>query len=177
MTAGQDAVRVIDPRNDFIMDSLLRGVVSGGTGYLAKQKLGRNDMAGKTGTTNESFDAWFCGYTPKLVGVAWFGYDNPRSLGDRETGGGLALPIWINYMSYALKGQPETERQPPEGVVQMAGDWAYEEYANGQGIASVGLGDAMPGASAPAGEQSPGINLAPTPEQEKQKVLDMFRGN
>jgi penicillin-binding protein 1A len=59
----------------------------------------------------------------------------------------------------------------------MAGDWAYEEYANGQGIASVGLGDAMPGASAPAGEQSPGINLAPTPEQEKQKVLDMFRGN
>lgn len=132
MTASKDAVRVIDPRNDFIMDSLLRSVVSGGTGYLAKQKLGRSDMAGKTGTTNDSFDAWFCGYTPKLVGVAWIGYDNPRSLGDRETGGGLALPIWINYMSYALKGQPETERQPPEGVVQMAGDWAYEEYANGQ---------------------------------------------
>ncbi|MCT5578593.1 hypothetical protein LZL60_19935, partial [Pseudomonas aeruginosa] len=67
--------------------------------------------------------------------VAWMGYDNPRSLGDRETGGGLALPIWINYMSYALKGEPQTERQPPEGVVQMAGDWAYEEYANGQGVA------------------------------------------
>ncbi|KHL03629.1 UNVERIFIED_CONTAM: hypothetical protein LK11_71695, partial [Mumia flava] len=74
---------------------------------------------------------------------------------------------------------PQTERQPPEGVVQMAGDWAYEEYANGQGVASVGLGDAMPGGSAPAGDQSqqPGINLAPTQEQEKQKILDMFRGN
>ncbi|WP_413707659.1 penicillin-binding protein 1A [Ralstonia sp. Ralssp110] len=179
MTAGKDAVRVIDPRNDFIMDSLLRSVVSSGTGYQAKVKLGRNDMAGKTGTTNDSFDAWFCGYTPKLVGVAWMGYDNPRSLGDRETGGGLALPIWINYMGYALKGEPQTERQPPEGVVQMAGDWAYEEYANGQGVASVGLGDAMPGASAPAGDQSqqPGVNLAPTQEQEKQKILDMFRGN
>ncbi|HWV03127.1 penicillin-binding protein 1A [Ralstonia sp.] len=178
MTAGKDAVRVIDPRNDFIMDSLLRSVVSGGTGYQAKVKLGRNDMAGKTGTTNDSFDAWFCGYTPKVVGVAWMGYDNPRSLGDRETGGGLALPIWINYMSYALKGEPQTERQPPEGVVQMAGDWAYEEYANGQGVASVGLGDAMPGASAPAGDQpQPGVNLAPTQEQEKQKILDMFRGN
>ena len=85
-------------------------------------------------------------------------------------------------MSYALKGQPETDRQPPEGVVQMAGDWAYEEYANGQGIASVGLGDAMPGAagpaSAPGGDQpQPGGSLAPTPEQEKQKILDMFRGN
>ncbi|WP_423195803.1 MULTISPECIES: penicillin-binding protein 1A [unclassified Cupriavidus] len=170
--AGQDAVRVLDARTAFIADSMLREVVRSGTANPAKQRLGRNDLAGKTGTTNDSVDAWFAGYTPKLVGIAWMGYDQPKSLGARETGGGLALPIWASYMGKVLKGVPESpERQPPEGVVMVAGDWAFEENAGGAGVASVGLGDPWPGKP----EETP---HAPTPdtESEKKKILEMFGG-
>jgi len=96
--AGEDASRVLDKRTAFVMDSLLQEVTKTGTAASARAKLGRTDIAGKTGTTNESHDAWFAGYNPKLVAIAWIGFDKPESLGDKETGGGLALPMWISYM-------------------------------------------------------------------------------
>jgi membrane peptidoglycan carboxypeptidase len=100
--AGANAERAIDPRNAFIMTTLLHDVVVYGTGARV-QALKRKDLAGKTGTTNDNVDAWFCGYNASLVGVAWIGYDQPRSLGNNETGGVAALPIWMSYMEKILK--------------------------------------------------------------------------
>lgn len=114
---GEGAERVIDPRNAFIMTSMLREVVRSGTAARA-MKLGRNDLAGKTGTTNEFVDAWFNGFHPSLVAVAWIGFDNPRSLGRGETGANAALPIWMDYMAKVLKGVPEAQFPVPEGVVE-----------------------------------------------------------
>ena len=114
--AGEGAERAIDPRNAFIMTTMLRDVVRAGTGAKAMQ-LGRQDLAGKTGTTNESVDAWFCGFNAGMVGVAWIGYDQPKTLGPQETGAAAALPIWMAFMSKALKGVPEVPIKPPEGVV------------------------------------------------------------
>ncbi len=169
--AGADAVRVLDARTAFIADTMLRDVVRTGTANSAKQRLGRNDLAGKTGTTNDAVDAWFAGYTPKLVAIAWMGYDQPKSLGVRETGGGLALPIWVGYMGKMLKGVPELpERQAPEGVVMVGGDWTFEENAGGAGVASVGLGDPWPG-KPDESTQSPA-----DVEAEKKRILEMFGG-
>lgn len=116
--AGDENLRVIDPRNAFIMDSMLQDVTRYGTAARVA-RLGRRDLAGKTGTTNDFLDAWFCGYSPTLVGVAWVGFDQPRSLGRNETGGSVALPIWIGYMEKALKGVPQVERERPAGIVDM----------------------------------------------------------
>jgi penicillin-binding protein 1A len=138
--AGDEAHRAIDERNAFLMDSLLRDVVRRGTATSAL-RLKRSDLAGKTGTTNDSHDAWFVGYAPRVAAVAWVGFDQPRKLGDRETGGGLALPIWINYMATALKGMPDRPVTPPAGVVQLDGDWYYAETRPGQGIASLGVAE------------------------------------
>ncbi|MEO8385051.1 MAG: penicillin-binding protein 1A [Betaproteobacteria bacterium] len=109
------AERVIDPRNAFIMTSLLRDVVRYGTAARA-MSLGRNDLSGKTGTTNDSLDAWFAGYNSGLVAVSWIGFDSPASLGEAETGGGASLPIWMYYMAKALKGVPEQPFDAPTGV-------------------------------------------------------------
>jgi penicillin-binding protein 1A len=98
------------------MDSLMQDVTRVGTGARAAG-LGRKDIAGKTGTTNEFIDAWFAGYNPSLVGVAWVGFDQPKSLGRNQTGGLVALPIWSGYMAQALKSVPEMPRAVPEGVV------------------------------------------------------------
>ena len=139
--AGKDAEQAIDPRNAFIMTTMLRDVVRAGTATKA-MALGRGDLAGKTGTTNDSVDAWFAGFNQSLVGVAWVGFDQPKSLGERETGGGVALPIWINFMKTALKGVPETPLKPPGGVVSATvsgdgeglvdsgsvSDWFYSEF-------------------------------------------------
>ena len=95
------------------MDDILRGVATYGTAARARVLLKRNDIAGKTGTTNESVDAWFSGYTPSLVATSWLGFDQPKSLGSRETGGGVAMPIWVDYMQTALKGVPRKSRAPP----------------------------------------------------------------
>jgi len=119
--AGEEALRVIDARNAFIMDSMLQDVTRYGTA-ASVSKLGRHDLAGKTGTTNDFVDAWFCGYQPELVGVAWVGYDQPKSLGKNQTGGRIALPIWIDYMSRVLKGVPEAQRGVPEGVISARVD-------------------------------------------------------
>ena len=132
--AGEDASRVLDKRTAFVMDSLLQEVTKTGTAASARAKLGRTDIAGKTGTTNESHDAWFAGYNPKLVAIAWIGFDKPESLGDKETGGGLALPMWISYMGVALKGVPQESREVPDGVTQFDGDWFIPEFAPNGGV-------------------------------------------
>jgi penicillin-binding protein 1A len=132
--AGESAERVLDARNAFIMTSLLQEVVVAGTATRA-MALGRRDLAGKTGTTNDHIDAWFAGFHPNLVGVAWIGFDNPTDLGAEETGGRAALPIWVAYMASALKGMPQKELAPPSGVIAVTLDgdrreWMYEESAS-----------------------------------------------
>ena len=129
MPAGNEEMRAIDPRNAFVMDSMLRDVTIYGTAGRASATLKRHDLAGKTGTTNEYVDAWFCGYQQTLAGCAWIGFDQPRSLGRGETGGSAALPIWIGYMQKALKDVPESFMPVPEGLV------AKEVPASGKGPA------------------------------------------
>ena len=119
VTVGKNAERVIDPRNAFLMSNMMQDVIRGGTGARA-MALGRVDLAGKTGTTNEQMDAWFAGYQRHLAAVAWVGYDIPRTLGDRETGAVAALPIWMDYMGSVLKGQREELPIAPEGVTAVA---------------------------------------------------------
>lgn len=131
--AGEDAPQVMDERYAFLTDSLLQGVVTNGTARRALS-LGRTDLAGKTGTTNDSQDAWFAGYHPKLVALTWVGYDQPRSLGERETGGGLALPIWMGFMSEALKKLPSTPRVVPKGVIRVNQEYYTENNQPGTGI-------------------------------------------
>ena len=116
--AGDESLRVLDPRNAFIMDHMMQDVTRYGTAARAT-RLGRNDLAGKTGTTNEFVDAWFAGYQPTLVGIAWMGFDQPKSLGRNQTGAAVALPIWIGYMEKALKEIPEAPRTVPVGVVSV----------------------------------------------------------
>ncbi|MEO8935342.1 MAG: penicillin-binding protein 1A [Burkholderiaceae bacterium] len=155
LVAGDEANRVIDARNAFITDSLLRTVARSGTAARITAALKRNDLAGKTGTTNDSHDAWFAGYSnDNIVGIAWIGFDQPKSLGDRETGGGLALPIWLGYMSKALKGVPEKERVMPQGVVNVGGEVYYVENQPGQGVPSLGLDDPVPSADDGKGSSS-----------------------
>lgn len=137
--AGNEGIRVIDARNAFIMTTMLKDVVRGGTAARANS-LGRSDLAGKTGTTNDSVDAWFAGYQPQLVGVAWLGFDQPKNMGGHETGSGLALPVWINYMQKALAGVPVEERPVPPGVVFEGGDWYYAEMPSGKILTNVGVG-------------------------------------
>jgi penicillin-binding protein 1A len=134
-----ESARVLDPRNAFIMDSMLHEVARTGTGAAAVQRIGRPDIAGKTGTTSDAFDGWFGGYGGGIVAVAWMGYDEPKSLGGREFGSTLALPIWIDYMRSALAGRPIVERPVPEGVVQVNGDWVMEEHANDPAVRAIDL--------------------------------------
>ena len=117
VTAGNEELRVIDARNAYLMDSMMHDVVRRGTAARAGVALKRGDLAGKTGTTNDYVDAWFCGYQPTVVGVAWIGFDQPKKLGNGETGGVAALPIWIGYMEKALKGVPESYMEQPAGLI------------------------------------------------------------
>lgn len=126
-----EETRVLPARNVFVTTSLLQDVTRVGTAARAQATLGRSDVYGKTGTTDDAVDAWFAGFHPSLAAVAWVGYSEPRSLGERESGGGLALPIWIDYMATALKGVPEAPLVPPPGVLKIDQDWVYEEWALG----------------------------------------------
>lgn len=146
---AQEESRVIDARNAYITDQMLREVVRSGTGASATAKLGRRDLAGKTGTTSDAVDGWFAGYAGNVVAVAWMGYDDPKSLGGREFGSTLALPIWIDTMRVALAGKPETVRAVPEGISNAEGDWMFNEFLNGAGVRTLDMGDA-PAATAPA---------------------------
>ena len=118
-TAGDQTLLAIDPRNAFLMDGMLRGVTIFGTAARASVILKRHDLAGKTGTTNEQVDAWFCGYQRTVVGCSWIGFDQPKSLGGKETGGSAALPTWIAYMAKVLKDVPETFMPQPEGLAAL----------------------------------------------------------
>lgn len=159
--------RAIDARNAFIMSSLLQEVTRTGTAAKAQAILKRPDLYGKTGTTNDSVDAWFAGFQPSIAAITWIGYDTPRNLGSRETGGGLSLPVWISFMERALKGVPVMEPTVPPGVVNVGGEWFYEEYARNAGVSSVGMEDRS-GASATSPQ-------APPPSEERSRILDLFR--
>ncbi len=159
-----DTERVIDARNAFLMTSLLQEVTRSGTAARAQATLKRTDVYGKTGTTNDSMDAWFAGYNPTLAAVTWIGYDTPKKLGDRETGGGLSLPVWISFMDSALKGIPVSELRAPEGMVNVGGEWFYEEYARRAGVSGVGLED-----------NAEPLTVPLPPAEEKMKILDLFR--
>jgi len=166
--ATENNPRAIEARNAFIMDSLLQEVTRSGTAARAQATLKRPDVYGKTGTTNDAVDAWFAGFQPTIAAVTWIGYDTPRNLGSRETGGGLSLPIWISFMERALKGVPVSEPTVPPGVVNVSGEWFYEEYARNAGVASVGMEDQPPAV--------PGVApTAPPPSEERNKILDLFR--
>jgi len=157
--AGQNADRVIDPRNAFIMTTMMRDVVRAGTAAQA-MRLGRQDLAGKTGTTNENVDAWFCGFNASMVGVAWIGFDQPRTLGTNETGAVAALPIWMAFMAKALKGVPEVPLKPPDGILvaKINAETGLREN-DGGGISEYFYAEFPPrqreDALAPAGGQAP----------------------
>lgn len=163
----EEAARAVDARNAFLMSSLLQEVTRSGTAAKAQATLKRSDIYGKTGTTNDSMDTWFAGYHPTLTAVVWMGYDNPRKLGDRETGGSLSLPVWIGFMEQALKGLPVAEPPVPEGVLNIGGEWFYDEYARGAGVSSLGLED--------AGTAGAPMTIPLPPAEEKKRILDLFR--
>jgi penicillin-binding protein 1A len=187
----EELEQIIDPRNAFIMSNLLKESVRSGTATRA-QALKRQDIAGKTGTTNDAADAWFAGFTPKIVAVTWLGFSTPKSLGEKETGGGAALPIWMGYMSTALKGEPQANPTKPDGLIsiriggtpkpldinaplpdidakpQMEGgyfEYFYSEYPQGSGITYIG-GDyrpADPNGMLPPLELPATVNTEPGP--------------
>jgi penicillin-binding protein 1A len=155
-----ESMRVLPARNAFIMDSLLQSIALRGTAAAARRAINRPDLYGKTGTTNDSIDTWFAGFQPSEVAIVWIGYDTPRKLGDNETGGGLSLPIWIDYMKHALNTVPVEQYPVPEGVVNIGDEWYYDEYTHGAGVASLGLEDKLP---------------APPNEEERKSILDLFK--
>ena len=173
--------RAIDARNAFLMTSLLQEVTRSGTAARAQSILKRSDIYGKTGTTNDAMDAWFAGYQATTTAITWIGYDTPRKLGDKETGGGLALPIWINYMATALRNVPVMEPDVPEGLVQLGNEWYYEEYTKGAGVNSLGTTSSKPeqDEKAPAPVPAPADPAAAPPivvsPEEKKSIFDLFR--
>ena len=122
------APRIMDERVNYIMHTILQDVVKKGTARKAK-KLNRDDLAGKTGTTNDQKDAWFSGYVDAMVATAWVGFDQPTTLGKNEFGSTAALPIWIDFMEIALKDVPQTQRQQPDDMVTIKIDEATGELA------------------------------------------------
>ncbi|WP_102817991.1 penicillin-binding protein 1A [Burkholderia ubonensis] len=170
LVADQNAPRAIDARNAYVMNSLLQSVAQRGTGAKSNV-LKRTDLAGKTGTTNDSHDAWFAGYQHTLAAIAWIGYDNPRSLGDRETGGGLSLPVWIDYMGAALKGVPEFKPTMPDGVETLGSELYFADFTPGHGFVST-VGVAQAPVAQDAEEEAPHVD-----EQEKQDIMNLFRGH
>jgi penicillin-binding protein 1A len=182
IVAEQNAPRAINEANAYIMNSLLQSVAQRGTGAKSNQ-LGRKDLAGKTGTTNDSRDAWFAGYQHTLAAIAWVGYDSPRSLGDRETGGGVALPIWMDYMREALRGVPPYEMPMPSDVVTLGGELYIDGFEPGQGfVASVGVPQAAQegeagSETAAASDSPPGAAPAAGAADEGQRVMNLLEGH
>jgi penicillin-binding protein 1A len=155
LTVGVNAPRVLDARNAYIMNSLLHSVATGGTG-AGTNILQRSDLQGKTGTTNDAKDGWFAGYQRSLVAVAWMGYDQPRSLGSREFGAQLALPIWVDYMRQALESVPESEPAMPDGLMSEGGELYYSDRQRGGGfVASIGVEAGVAGQGTDTDADSP----------------------
>lgn len=159
--------RVIDERNAFVMNSMLQNVARAGTAARAQATLKRPDLYGKTGTTNDAVDAWFAGFQPTITAVTWIGYDTPRNLGSRETGGGLSLPIWINFMQHALKDVPVADSYPvPPGVVNAGGEWHFDEFLGSMGVQSLGM---------TAADFADSNSMTPAPAaEERSRILDLF---
>jgi len=145
--------RIIPARNAFVMASLLQEVTRTGTAAKAQATLKRSDIYGKTGTTNDAVDTWFAGFQPAVTTVVWMGHDDNSSLGTREFGATLALPIWIDYMRPLLKNLPVTALPTPEGVQDVQGDWRYDEFVDGGFAAQIGMD---PG-------NTPSVTMAPLP--------------
>jgi penicillin-binding protein 1A len=185
IVAGQNAPRTISAGNAYIMNSLLHSVATAGTG-AGTNALHRSDLSGKTGTTNDAKDGWFAGYQPSLVAVAWMGYDQPKSLGSREFGAQLALPIWVDYMGRALRGVPDQPMAMPEGVATVGGELFLADKMPGNGfVASIGTdaGTALAGAGASdaVGTIGPAGLATPAPpdvtKQEQKQILNLFDNN
>jgi penicillin-binding protein 1A len=158
--AADESTRAIDARNAFLMTDLLQEVTRSGTAARAQATLKRPDIAGKTGTTNDAIDAWFAGYQRHLVAVVWMGYDAPRKLGDSESGGGLSLPVWLDFMGQALKKVPVADNVAPDGIVRLNGEWYFEEVRPDSGVTGLGLEEKLPN--------------APT-DHDRNSILDLFR--
>ena len=159
-----ETARVLDARNAFVVDTMLRDVTRYGTGAAATQRLSRTDIAGKTGTTSDAVDGWFAGYGANVVAVAWMGYDDPKSLGGREFGATLAMPIWIDYMRVALAKLPVEERAVPEGVVRDGADWIFGEYAGTTEFKAIDV-EPLPPPPEPAAQAEEDPVPAPVPEE------------
>lgn len=160
---AEDA-RAIPARNAFLAATMLNEVTRSGTAALAQAQLKRSDLFGKTGTTDNAVDAWFAGFQPSLVAVAWMGHGEPKSLGERESGGGLALPIWIDFMASALKDVPVATLAPPAGLVRDGDGWLYDELAVVGHVTRIGADGRMERAQPFAPPPPPSAESAPMPE-------------
>jgi len=161
------AQRVIPARNAFLMTQLMGEVTRSGTAARVQSTLRRPDLYGKTGTTNDAVDVWFAGFHPTLSAVAWMGHDNPRNLGRNATGGSLALPIWIDFMREAMAGVPVQQTSAPAGLMLADGEWYFEEFGPGQGVASLGMASE---------DLAPGTEVAPPMDPaDRRNILDLFR--
>ncbi|UJP06340.1 MAG: penicillin-binding protein 1A [Nitrosomonas sp.] len=165
ISINHGAKRIIDPRNAFLMTTMMQDVISHGTATRAKQ-LGRTDLAGKTGTTSNFVDAWFCGYQKNLVTIAWLGYDEPRSLGNNETGGRVALPMWMDYMAAVLKGVSMAEYKAPTGITSARINSATGFRESSGDIAEYFLNEQLP----PINEQP----VHSTPQTTRDLVDQLF---
>jgi len=182
VVAEQNAPRSIDARNSYVMTSLLQSVAQKGTG-AGTNVLHRTDLAGKTGTTNEARDGWFSGFQHTLVAVVWMGYDQPKSLGSREFGAQLALPIWVDYMGHALRGVPQYVDPVPAGLVNINDEIYFDNFTPGNGlITNVGMTeDTIPvpvdsnGLPAGVTPPAPVPSNPPVDDSEKQQILDLFK--
>jgi penicillin-binding protein 1A len=146
LSPEQLAPRVISPQNDYIMTDMMADVIKHGTGRRALS-LNRTDLAGKTGTTNQSKDTWFNGFTSRLVATVWVGFDQERPLGESEEGAKTALPIWIHFMREALKGVPQEKRTMPDGIVTLRVSpetGALVSAENPDGVAEIFMADHLP---------------------------------
>lgn len=174
----QYAPRVITAQNAFIMRSIMREVVQRGTAVRAKA-LGRRDIGGKTGTTNDQVDAWFSGFNDKLATTAWVGFDDQQTLGARETGGRAALPIWIEYMRSALSGMPENLEQQPDDMVTVkidaeTGKRAGRNTVNSRFEIFRAFNAPKELAGSGSSDGSSGLSLVDEPENEDEMVEEIF---
>jgi penicillin-binding protein 1A len=163
-----EAERAVPERNVFLVNTLLSEVMRSGTGARAAQALGRGDLHGKTGTTDDAVDAWFAGFHATRVGVVWMGHPQPRSLGEGESGGGLALPVWVDTLREALKDVPEHPPAPPEGVTPTAsGHWRYSEWLDRAPHERIGVPEERPDpAAAPVATPPPPVPPAAVPHRQ-----------
>lgn len=174
MVAKQNAPQVIDPRNAYIMYNMMRDVVRFGTATRANA-LGRTDVAGKTGTTNDNKDAWFVGFNPNTVSAVYVGFDKPRSMGRSAFGGTIALPVWVDYMRHALKGQPNATMPVPKGMVQSGGEYFLREFpTTNPGLPLDNRADGPVDGEAPTAEEAgaDGADAVPVPPKPGNSQLD-----